>query len=77
VIDYLYLGQLPALVFASDVWADAKKHLSVGADGKQSLQTAVQQIASVRNEIAHVREVSTTQLQKASTACNDVHAMLL
>jgi hypothetical protein len=72
VIDYLYLGQLPALIFSNDAWPDAQKRLKLGANGKQLIETAVQQIASVRNEIAHVREVSTAQLQKTSVACNDL-----
>lgn len=76
VIDYLYLAQLPALLFASEVWADVKPRLNVGTNPKQGLETAIQQIASVRNEIAHVREVSTERLQKANVACNDVLAMI-
>lgn len=76
VIDYLYLGQLPALIFSNDAWPEAQKRLKVGHDGKQQLETAVQQIASVRNEIAHVREVSTAQLQKTGVACNDLLEMI-
>jgi len=33
-------------------------------------------IAPVRNEIAHVREVSNEQLQRANLACSDINAML-
>jgi len=77
VIDYLYLAQLPVLLFASDVWEGVKPRLNIAVNAKQRLETAIQQIVSVRNEIAHVREVSTERLQKANVACNDVLAMLL
>lgn len=76
VVDYLYLGQLPALLFSNDAWPDAQKRMKAGANGKQQIETAVQQIAAVRNEIAHVREVSTAQLQKTSVACNDLIEMI-
>ena len=45
-------------------------------DGKQRLQSAVGQIAPVRNEIAHVREVNRDRLLRASVACTDVLEML-
>jgi hypothetical protein len=45
-------------------------------DGKQRLQSAVGQIAPVRNEIAHVREVDRDRLLRASVACTDVLEML-
>jgi hypothetical protein len=76
VVDYLYLGQLPALLFASDVWQDARQRLGCGPDGRQRLQTAVAQIAPVRNEIAHVREVDSDRLLRASIACTDVLKIL-
>ena len=45
-------------------------------DGKERLQSAVGQIAPVRNEIAHVREVNRDRLLRASVACTDVLEML-
>lgn len=47
-----------------------------GADAKQRLQSAVGQIAPVRNEIAHVREVAPDRLLKATVACDDLLALL-
>ena len=38
VVDYLYLGQLPALLFASEVWQYVKPKLNVAADAKQLLE---------------------------------------
>ena len=72
IVDYLYLAQLPALLTRSDVWAEAKTKLSGGPDVKDKLRSAVEQIAPVRNAIAHVREVSSEQLQRANVACMDV-----
>jgi hypothetical protein len=40
------------------------------------VERAVGQIASVRNEIAHVREVGADRLLRASVACADVLEML-
>ncbi len=76
IVDYLYLGQLPPLLFATDVWQDARHRLGGAPDGKQRLQSAVGQIAPVRNEIAHVREVDRDRLLRASIACADVLEML-
>lgn len=76
IVDYLYLGQLPPLLFAGDVWQEAKSRLSEPADVKQRLQLAVSQIAPVRNEIAHVREVEADRLLKATVACGDVLAIV-
>ncbi len=76
VVDYLYIGQLPALLFANEVWPDARQALGGAADVKQRLQTAIGQIAPVRNEIAHVREVSPERLQRAAVACADALEML-
>lgn len=77
VVDYLYLSQLPPLLFATDAWQDARHRLSGGAPGgKQRLQSAVGQIAPIRNEIAHVREVDRDRLLRASVACADVLEML-
>ncbi len=41
VVDYLYLGQLPNLLFAQDVWHEARSHFKEAQDVKQRLQTAV------------------------------------
>lgn len=76
VVDYLYLSQLPKLLFRSEVWAEARVRLGNDAEAKRRLQTAVESIAPVRNEIAHVREVSPDRLQRASVACSDVMGML-
>lgn len=76
VVDYLYLGQIPPLLFATEAWQDARHRLGGAPDGKQRLQSAVGQIAPVRNEIAHVREVDPDRLLRASVACTDVLEML-
>jgi plasmid stabilization system protein ParE len=76
IVDYLYLSQLPPLLFASDAWQDARHRLGGVPDPKQRLQSAVGQIAPVRNEIAHVREVDRDRLLRASVACADVLGML-
>jgi hypothetical protein len=76
IVDYLYLSQLPPLLFATDVWQDARHRLGGAPDGKQRFQSAVSQIAPVRNEIAHVREVGPERLLRASLACSDVLEML-
>jgi hypothetical protein len=76
IVDYLYLSQIPPLLFATDVWQNARQHLGGAPDGKQRLQSAVGQIAPVRNEIAHVREVDHDRLLRASVACADVLEML-
>jgi hypothetical protein len=76
IVDYLYLGQLPPLLFAVHVWSRASQLLGVGSDVKQRLQGAVAQIAPVRNEIAHVREVDKDRLMRATVACGDVLAMI-
>jgi hypothetical protein len=66
VIDYLYLGQLPRLLFADAVWQEVKSKLAHVNDLRRRLQSAMDQIAPVRNEIAHVREV-----QPGPPASND------
>ncbi len=76
IIDYLYLGQLPPLLFATDVWNTARVRFGGAEDAKQRLQIAVSQIAPVRNEIAHVREIERDRLLRASVACADVLEML-
>jgi hypothetical protein len=76
IVDYLYLGQIPPLLFAPDAWQDARHRFGGAPDGKQRLQSAVGQIAPVRNEIAHVREVDRDRLLRASIACTDVLELL-
>jgi hypothetical protein len=76
VVDYLYLGQIPPLLFATDIWQNARQRLGGAQDGKQRLQSAVGQIAPVRNEIAHVREVDRDRLLRASVACGDILEMV-
>ncbi|MDP3277938.1 MAG: DUF262 domain-containing protein [Deltaproteobacteria bacterium] len=77
VVDYLYLGQLPKLLFLPEPWQKARVSLASAApDVKAKLQSAIDAIAPVRNEIAHVREVSAERLQRASLACSDVLSLL-
>lgn len=76
IVDYLYLGQLPPLLFTSDVWPAARGRLGGADDVKRRLQVAISQIAPVRNEIAHVREVERDRLLRASVACADVLEMV-
>jgi hypothetical protein len=76
IVDYLYLAQLPPLLFSKDVWQKARERFGAGEDLKQRLQTAITQIMPVRNEIAHVREVAKERLQRADLACGDILRML-
>lgn len=76
IVDYLYLGQLLPLLFAGDVWDAARSRFSAGPDLKKRLQAALNDIAPVRNEIAHVREVEQARLLRASLACTEVLEML-
>jgi hypothetical protein len=76
IVDYLYLGQLPALLFGVGDWKDARRRLGDAVDVKQRLQSAVGRIAPGRNEIAHVREDDSDRLLRASVACADVLEML-
>jgi hypothetical protein len=76
IVDYLYLGQIPPLLFATDVWLDARPRLGNAPNAKERLQSAISQIAPVRNEIAHVREVDGTRLLRANVACTDIFEML-
>ena len=69
VVDYLYLGQLPKILFAPDVQQEARTRFSGAQDTKQRLLAAVSQIAPVRNEIAHLREIDRDRLLRASVAC--------
>src|SRR5262249_22077541 len=72
VVDYLYLGQLPPLLFAADAWQHARHRFGGAPDEKkQRLQSAIGQIVPVRNEIAHVREVDRGRLLRASVACTE------
>jgi hypothetical protein len=73
---HLAVGQLPALLFRDEVWQDARLRVGGKADAKRRLQEAIEKIVRVRNEIAHVREVSSERLQRANLACTDVLAML-
>jgi hypothetical protein len=76
LVDYLYLAQLPVLLFNNDVWSTVSARMGVNSDGKGRLRSAVEQIAPVRNEIAHVREVSNDRLMRATVACSDVLDLL-
>jgi hypothetical protein len=76
LVDYLYLGQLPALLFAVEAWQKARDRFGGAPNAKEKLQSALAQIAPVRNETAHVREVAPDRLQRASLACGDVLEML-
>jgi hypothetical protein len=76
VVDYLYLGQLPVILFASEVQQEARSRFSGAQDPKQRLLNAVNQIAPVRNEIAHVREIDRDRLLRANVACADILEML-
>lgn len=76
VVDYLYLGQLPAILFAPDVQQETRSRFTGVQDPKQRILTAISQIAPVRNEIAHVREIDRDRLLRASVACGDVLEMV-
>ncbi len=76
IVDYLYLGQIPSLLFTADVQQETRRRLGNPPDLKQRLLAAVDQIAPVRNEIAHVREVDRDRLLRASVACADILQML-
>jgi hypothetical protein len=76
IVDYLYLAQLPILLFAQDVQQEARTRLSGAQDPKQRLLAAVSQVVPVRNEIAHVREIDRDRLLRATVACADVLEML-
>jgi hypothetical protein len=76
IVDYLYLGQLANLLFTPVAWQHVSPRLGGASDGKRRLQSAIEQIAPVRNEIAHVREVDADRLARARLACVDVLGML-
>jgi hypothetical protein len=72
VVDYLYLGQIPQLLFSEQTQQVAREVLGGAPDLKQKLNVAISQIAPVRNEIAHIREVGTDRLLRAKLACSDI-----
>jgi hypothetical protein len=72
VVDYLYLAQLPPLLFVPVVWQKARNRFGGAKDAKEKLQDAVAAIVPVRNEIAHVREVAPERLQRANLACGEL-----
>lgn len=76
VVDYLYIAQLPSLLFANEAWQQARSRFGGAQDAKARLHAAIGQIAPVRNEIADVREVPQERLQRANLACGDVLQML-
>jgi hypothetical protein len=76
IVDYLYLAQLPPLLFAADVWQSARERFGDGKDTKAKLQAAIAKITPVRNEIAHVREVDRDRLLRATVACREILEML-
>jgi hypothetical protein len=76
LVDYLYIGQLPGLLFNSGVWPEARHRFGSDLNAKGKLQLAIDQIVPVRNEIAHLREVPQERLQRASLACIDLIAMI-
>jgi hypothetical protein len=76
IVDYLYLGQIPQLLFSERTQQFAREVLGGMPDVKQKLSTAIGQIAPVRNEIAHVREVASDRLLRAKLACSDILSMV-
>jgi hypothetical protein len=76
IVDYLYLGQLSTILFAPDVQQAARSRFNGTDDPKQRLLAAVNAIAPVRNEIAHVREIDRERLLRASVSCNDILELL-
>src|SRR5262245_2134842 len=53
IVDYLYLGQLPPLLFAAEVRQLVQERLGAARDFKHRLDSAMAVIMPVRNEIAH------------------------
>jgi hypothetical protein len=76
IVDYLYVAQLPPLLLKPDVRQDARLRFGLPEDASQRFQAAIQHIAPVRNEIAHVREIDRNRLLRARVACADVLGML-
>ena len=62
IIDYLYLAQLPLLLFAPEAWPRARQRLGSAPDVKHRLADLRSAVAPVRTEIAHVREVEQDRL---------------
>jgi len=71
IVDYLYLGQLPGVLFSDAVQQDVRTRLA-GDQPKKRINDAIAQIAPVRNEIAHVREVPSDRLLRAAAACAEI-----
>jgi hypothetical protein len=59
IVDYLYLGQLPNILFAQDVQQEARTRFSGAQDPKQRLLAAVSQITCVFRPIVNTYSVST------------------
>lgn len=72
----MYLGQLPPLLFVNEVWPEARQRFGGAQDVKARLNSAIQDIVPVRNEIAHVPEVSKERLKRADVACDEIRRML-
>lgn len=75
VIDYLYIAQLIPLLSIGDVWEVSRSRFGWDKDSKAVLNRAVADVASVRNEIAHVREVERDRLLRASLAASQLIKM--
>jgi hypothetical protein len=76
IVDYLYLGQIPQLLFSDHTQQLARDLLGGGQDVRPQLQSALNQIVPVRNEIAHIREVDPDRLLRAKLACSDILRMV-
>jgi hypothetical protein len=76
IVDYLYLGQMPQLLFSDHTQQLARQFLGGDRDVKQELRAAINNIVPVRNEIAHIREVDRERLLRAKLACADVVKMV-
>lgn len=76
MVDYLYLGQLPGLLFQPDAWQEFQSHKASVPELKKRLRTAVDDVVPVRNEIAHVREVERERLLRASLGCAEIMKLL-
>jgi len=67
---------MPPLSFSVEVWQETRGRFRLAPDAKQRLQEAVNRIAPVRNEIAHVREVPQDRLLRTIAACSEVLEIL-
>lgn len=72
IVDYLYMGQLVPLLTHSLVWDVSSRVFNWKPGTKAALNNAVADIAPVRNEIAHVREVEKERLMRATLAASAV-----